>query len=100
MTPAFPGGNNRFHLLLSCLFQHCIAVIGTIRKKLVCGQIRKQFSGGYRIVYVARREKYTQGISKSINNRMNFARQSASCQSASCTSDFLSEVPPFAPVAC
>ena len=95
MTPAFPGGNNRFHLLLSCLFQHCIAVIGTIRKELVRGQIRKQFSGGYRIVYVARREKYTQGISKSINNRMNFARQSASC-----TSDFLSEVPPFAPVAC
>lgn len=95
MTSAFSGGNNRFHLLLSCLLQHCIAVIGTICKELVRGQIRKQFSGGYRIVYVARREQYTQGISKSINNRMYFA-----CQSASCTPDFLSEVPPFAPVAC
>ena len=72
-----------------------ITVIGTICKELVRGQIRKQFSGGDRIVYVARREKYTQRISKSVNNCMNFA-----CQSASCTSDFLSEVPPFAPVAC
>ena len=78
MPSAFAGGNNHFHLLLSCLFQHCITIIGTIRKELVRGQIRKQFSGGYRIVYVARREKYT----------------------AFCTSDFLSEVPPFAPVAC
>ena len=95
MPSAFAGGNNRFHLLLPCLFQHGIAIIGTIRKKLVRGQIRKQFSGGYRIVYVARREKYTQGISRSVNNRMNFA-----CQSASCTSDFLPKVPPFAPVAC
>ena len=95
MTSAFSGGDNRFHLLLSCLFQHGIAIIGTICKEFVRGQIRKQFSGGYRIVYVARREKYTQGISKSVNNCMNFA-----CQSASCTSDCLSEVPPFAPVAC
>ncbi len=95
MPSAFAGGNNHFHLLLSCLFQHCITIIGTIRKELVRGQIRKQFSGGYRIVYVARREKYTQGISKSVNNRMNFA-----CQPTSCTSDFLSKVPPFAPVAC
>ena len=95
MTSAFSGGDNRFHLLLSRLFQRRIAVIGAIRKKLVRGQIRKQFSGGHRIVYVARREKYTQGISRSVNNRMNFA-----CQSASCTSDFLSESPPFAPVAC
>ena len=95
MPSAFSGGDNHFHFLLSCLFQHCITVIGTICKELVRGQIRKQFSGGYRIVYVARREKYTQRISKSVNNCMNFA-----CQSASCTSDFLSEVPPFAPVAC
>ena len=95
MTSAFSGGNNRFHLLLSYLFRRRIAVIGTIRKELVRGQTSKQFSGGYRIVYVARREKYTQRISRSVNNRMNFA-----CQSASCTSDFLSEAPPFAPVAC
>ena len=95
MTSAFSGGNNHFHLLLPCLFQYCITVIGTICKELVRGQIRKQFSGGYRIVYVARREKYTQRISKSVNNCMNFARQSAPC-----TSDSLSEVPPFAPVAC
>ena len=95
MPSAFTRGNNHFHLLLPCLFQHCITIIGTICKELVRRQIRKQFSGGYRIVYVARREKYTQGISKSVNNCMNFA-----CQSASCTSDFLSEVPPFAPVAC
>ena len=95
MTSAFSGGNNHFHLLLPCLFQYCITAIGTIRKKLVRGSICKQFSGGYRIIYVTRREKYTQRISKSVNNCMNFA-----CQSASCTSDFLSEVPPFAPVAC
>lgn len=95
MTSAFSGGNNHFHFLLSCLFQHCIAVIGTICKELVRGQIRKQFSGGYRIVYVACCEKYTQWISKSVNDCMNFT-----CQSTFCTSDFLSEVPPFAPVAC
>lgn len=94
-TSAFSGGDNHFHLLLSCLFQHCITIIGTICKELVRGQISKQFSGGYRIVYVSRSEKYTQGISKSVNNCMNFA-----CQSASCTSDFLPKVPPFAPVAC
>ena len=37
MTSASSGGNNHFQLLLSCLFQHCITVIGTIRKELVRG---------------------------------------------------------------
>lgn len=86
MLSAFSRGDDPLHILLSCLRWHCIAVIGSIRK---------QCSGGYRIVYVARREKYTQRISKSINNLMNFA-----CQSAPCTSDFLSEALPFAPMAC
>ena len=95
LTSALSGGNNYFHLLLSSLLQHCITVISSIRKELVRGQIRKESPNGYRIVYVARREIYAQRISKSVNNSMNFA-----CQSASCTSDFLSEVPPFAPVAC
>ena len=90
MTSAFSGRDNHFHLLLACLFQHGIAIIGTICKEFVRGQIRKHFSGGYRIVYVARREKYTQRISKSVNNCMNFA-----CQSASCTSDCLSDSAPF-----
>ena len=41
MTPALSEGNNRFHLLLSCLFQRPVAIIGTIRKEPVRGQIRK-----------------------------------------------------------
>ena len=41
MPSAFTRGNNHFHLLLPCLFQHCITIIGTICKELVCGQIRK-----------------------------------------------------------
>ena len=71
MTSAFSGGNNRFHLLLPCLLQHCIAVIGTICKELVRGQIHKQFSGGYRIVYVARlRTHYFQRRQKRISMDM------------------------------
>ena len=95
VSSAFAGGDNRFHILLACLHQYGVAVIGAICKELVCGQPCKQFSGGYRIVYVARREKNTHRVAKGINNSMDFTRQSALC-----ASDCLSEVPPFAPVAC
>ena len=83
MSPAFSRGSDHFHNLLPCLLQYSIAVIGSICKKLVSRQIGKQFSGGHRIVYVARREKNTQRISRGVNNSMDVTRRSAPCASAS-----------------